>query len=252
MRRKNGAEAAVAEYGGRGITRRNLLAAGGMAAIAAGLAGCAGVSSGQFREETSPFSNSPFWGGGGPVLPPGAVSYAEVYDSEVDGGYVIPAVPYRQIDPIYYRQVVENTTGEEPGTIVVDTHQKFLYLTRDDGSAIRYGVGVGREGFAWSGRGQIQWKQKWPTWTPPSDMIDRQPELKKYANGGMDPGLMNPLGARAMYIFHDGKDTLYRLHGSPEWWSIGKAMSSGCIRLINQDVIDLYSRVPVHTKVLVI
>lgn len=233
----------------RGITRRRLVGAGGLALLAAGLSGCAGVSSGQFREETGPIFSGPR-----PVLPPGDTSYAEVYGSMVDEGYVIPAVPYQQIEPTYYRQVVDNPTGERPGTLVVDTGQRFLYLVQDDGTAIRYGVGVGREGFSWSGRGVIQWKQKWPTWTPPRDMIDRQPELAQYsaANGGMDPGLMNPLGARALYIFQGGKDTLYRLHGSPEWWSIGKSVSSGCIRFINQDIIDLYGRVPTHSPILVV
>ncbi|HET7413253.1 MAG TPA: L,D-transpeptidase [Pararhizobium sp.] len=205
------------------------------------------MSTRRFRAETTPM----FWRGG-PDLPPDDTSYAEIYGSEVDGSYVIPAVPYHKINPIYYRQVVEDPTGEKPGTLVVDTHQKFLYHVHDDGSATRYGVGVGRQGFSWSGRGIIQWKQKWPTWTPPGDMVDRQPELAKYAKDGMDPGLMNPLGARAMYIFKDGKDTLYRIHGSPEWWSIGKAVSSGCIRLINQDVIHLYAHTPVHTHVLVV
>ena len=122
------------------------------------------------------------------------------------------------------------------------------------GDALRYGVGLGREGFEWSGRGVIQWKQKWPRWFPPDEMIDRQPELEKYRarqipgtndwEGKMEPGVINPLGARALYVFQDGKDTLYRLHGSPEWSSIGKSVSSGCVRLINQDIVDLYDRVP--------
>ena len=116
------------------------------------------------------------------------------------------------------------------------------------------GVGIGREGFAWSGRGVIQWKQAWPKWTPPDEMVARQPELVKYsgANGGMPGGLNNPLGARALYIFKNGEDTLYRLHGSPEWKSIGKAASSGCVRLLNQDVIDLYDRVRGKAPILVI
>jgi lipoprotein-anchoring transpeptidase ErfK/SrfK len=114
-------------------------------------------------------------------------------------------------------------------------------------------VGIGREGFAWSGEGVIQWRQKWPKWTPPDEMVARQPELVKYSskNGGMSPGLMNPLGARALYIFKDGQDTLYRLHGSPEWRSIGTAASSGCVRLMNQDIIDLYDRVPEKARVVV-
>ncbi len=121
------------------------------------------------------------------------------------------------------------------------------------GTAMRYGVGIGKEGFAWSGEGVIQWRQKWPRWKPPNEMVARKPELAQYSieNGGMEPGLMNPLGARAMYIFQNGQDTLYRLHGSPEWNSIGKAVSSGCVRLINQDVIDLYDRVPTKARIVV-
>lgn len=119
---------------------------------------------------------------------------------------------------------------------------------------MRYGVGLGRAGFEWSGTGVIQWKQKWPKWTPPEEMIQRQPELRKWSadNGGQPPGLKNPLGARALYIFENGKDTLYRLHGTPEYWTIGKAVSSGCVRLMNQDIIDLYARVPSGSKLIVI
>ena len=118
---------------------------------------------------------------------------------------------------------------------------------------MRYGVGIGREGFAWDGRGVIQWKQAWPRWTPPDSMIARQPDLERYSarNGGMAPGLSNPLGARALYIFQNGQDTLYRLHGTREWRSIGKAVSSGCVRLMNQDVIDLYGRVKYHAPIVV-
>ena len=152
-----------------------------------------------------------------------------------------------------YRQRVLDPPGERPGTVVVDTASRFLYLVERDGSAMRYGVGIGREGFAWEGEGVIQWRQKWPKWTPPAEMIARQPQLAKYSaeNGGQPPGLDNPLGARALYIFKNGQDTLYRLHGSPEWSSIGKAVSSGCVRLINQDVIDLYERVPQKARIVV-
>ncbi len=176
-----------------------------------------------------------------------------MYGPMIDEGYEIPAVPIEKVDPRFYRQVVADPTGERPGTIVIDTVGHFLYLVRPGGEALRYGVGLGRAGFEWQGRAIIQWKQKWPTWTPPEEMIARQPELQKYSaeNGGMAPGLDNPLGARALYLFQDGKDTLYRLHGSPEWWSIGKSVSSGCVRLINQDIIDLYDRVPDKTPVVV-
>ena len=192
---------------------------------------------------------------------PGVGDYRQMYAATFDDGYDIPAVPIEKIDPKYYRQVVPDPTGEQPGTVVVDTSNHFLYLVGNFGEATRYGVGLGREGFEWSGRGVIQWKQKWPRWFPPDEMIDRQPELEKYRarqipgtndwEGGMEPGVMNPLGARALYVFQDDKDTLYRLHGTPEWSSIGKSVSSGCVRLIHQDIIDLYDRVPDGTPMVV-
>ena len=116
---------------------------------------------------------------------------------------------------------------------------------------MRYGVGLGRQGFEWSGRARIAWKRPWPTWTPPAEMIERQPELEEYRHG-MEPGLDNPLGARALYIFEGNVDTLYRLHGTNEVWSIGKAVSSGCVRLLNQDAIDLYDRVASGSPILVV
>jgi lipoprotein-anchoring transpeptidase ErfK/SrfK len=176
-----------------------------------------------------------------------------MYGEVLDEGYLIPAVPYQRIDPRFYRQRVSDPTGQPPGTIVVDTPSRFLYLVESGGTAMRYGVGIGRDGFSWQGQGVIQWRQKWPKWTPPDEMIRRQPELAQYsaANGGMAPGLNNPLGARALYIFQGGEDTLYRLHGSPEWNSIGRAVSSGCVRLMNQDIIDLYERVPNKARIMV-
>ncbi|WP_083595049.1 L,D-transpeptidase [Aurantimonas sp. 22II-16-19i] len=175
------------------------------------------------------------------------------YAAIVDGGHEIPAVPYWKIDPKFYRQQVPDPTGEAPGTVVVDTPNRFLYLVEEGGTAMRYGVGIGRVGFTWEGRGIIHWRQHWPRWKPPSDMIARKPELEVYSveNGGMEPGVSNPLGARALYIHQNGEDTLYRLHGSPEWWTMGTAASSGCVRLVNQDVIDLYERVPYHAPILV-
>ncbi|MRN65299.1 L,D-transpeptidase [Brucella sp. 10RB9213] len=172
------------------------------------------------------------------------------YSSVSDAGYAIPAIPSEKIPAQYRRQVVKYATDEKPGTIIVDTREKFLYLIMPEGKAVRYGIGVGRRGFEWSGTARVAMKREWPTWTPPSAMIKRQPELAKYRNG-MDPGLRNPLGARALYLYNKGGDTGYRLHGTPEWWSIGKAMSSGCIRLMNQDIIDLYNRVEQGAKVVV-
>ncbi|UDL91573.1 L,D-transpeptidase [Mesorhizobium sp. PAMC28654] len=186
------------------------------------------------------------------VEPPLA-DYVTMYAAVSDGGFDLPAIPVDKIDPRFLRQIVQDPTGQKPGTIVVDTTNHFLYLVRPGGEAIRYGVGLGRAGFAWSGDAVVQWKQKWPKWTPPDEMIARQPELKPYSadNGGMPGGLKNPLGARALYLFQGNQDTLYRLHGSPEWRSIGKSVSSGCVRLMNQDIIDLYDRVPSKTPVIV-
>ena len=191
-----------------------------------------------------------------PLRPTGLASEAELearYAALEDSGHLIAAVPFREMDPKFHRQRVPDPTGEKPGTVVVDTAQRFLYLTEPGGTAMRYGVGIGRDGFAWQGQGIIHWRQPWPRWKPPADMIARQPELARYSveNGGMAPGVKNPLGARALYIFQNKQDTLYRLHGTPEWRSIGKAVSAGCVRLINQDVIDLYQRVPHHAPIVV-
>ncbi|MHC1547048.1 L,D-transpeptidase [Phyllobacterium sp. K27] len=172
------------------------------------------------------------------------------YSSVTDAGYVLPAIPRAKIPPQFLRQEVRYDGGETPGTIIVDTQTKFLYFVLGGGKAMRYGIGVGKEGFEWNGSARIALKREWPTWTPPSAMIKRRPELAEFRNG-MRPGLQNPLGARALYLFNKGGDTGYRLHGTPEWWSIGKAMSSGCIRLMNQDIIDLYNRAEVGAKVIV-
>lgn len=171
-----------------------------------------------------------------------------------DEGHTLPAIPYSRVDARYLRQEVDYRSNEVPGTIVVDTRQRFLYFVQPGGKAIRYGVGLGKAGFGWQGRGVIERKAKWPRWTPPEDMVARQPELRQFAaaEGGADPGLNNPLGARALYIFKDGKDTLYRVHGTPDWQSVGKATSSGCVRMLNQDVIDLFDRVPSGTPIVVL
>ena len=165
--------------------------------------------------------------------------------------FPIAAVDLNKIKPKYHRQIVSDPTGERTGTIVVDVDKKFLYLVLENGKALRYGIGVGRQGFSWSGEATIQRKAKWPTWTPPQTMIKRQPELAEYA-GGMPGGPDNPLGARALYLYQDGRDTLYRIHGTAEVSSIGRAVSSGCIRLLSADVIDLYQRIPTGTRVVVI
>ncbi len=173
-----------------------------------------------------------------------------MYAALPDERFPIPAMRIDRLDPRFYRQLVNDPTGERPGTVVVDTPNRYLYWVMEGGRAMRYGVGIGRDGFAWGGSGTIAYKREWPRWTPPAEMIERQPELEIYRNG-MEPGLGNPLGARALYIFRDGRDTLYRLHGTTEVETIGKAVSSGCVRLLPQDVIDLYERVPSGSPIMV-
>lgn len=156
----------------------------------------------------------------------------------------------RPLDPQFHAQVVSFATEEAAGTIIVDTTNKFLYYVLTDGMAIRYGVGVGREGFGWSGTVEVGAKQEWPTWTPPAEMIERRPELVEFS-AGMPGGPDNPLGARAMYLFDNGRDTMFRIHGTNEPWSIGQNVSSGCIRMLNEHVSELYRIVDVGTKVIV-
>jgi lipoprotein-anchoring transpeptidase ErfK/SrfK len=182
---------------------------------------------------------------------PRGPSSEDIYGEVDDDGIGLPAVNTSLIDPIYLRQNVAYAGGEAPGTVIIDPKRCFLYHVGAHGHATRYGVGVGRQGFGWSGVAAVRRKAEWPTWTPPPDMIARQPELEPYAMG-MPGGLENPLGARAMYLYQGSRDTLYRLHGTNEPDSIGKHVSSGCIRLINQDIVDLYDRVPVGTKVVVL
>ena len=151
---------------------------------------------------------------------------------------------YPQVDPKYDRQIVDYKSDQPPGTVVVDTSHYFLYLVMEGGKAMRYGIGVGREGFTWSGVNTISAKREWPEWRPPDEMLERRPDLPRYMAGGED----NPLGARALYL----GSTLYRIHGSNEPWTIGTNVSSGCIRLRNADIIDLYEHVKVGTKVVVL
>jgi lipoprotein-anchoring transpeptidase ErfK/SrfK len=150
----------------------------------------------------------------------------------------------RAMDPRYERQTVSYDGKEAAGTVVIDTPQRYLYLVQGDGKALRYGIGVGRPGFTWAGVKQISAKREWPDWRPPKEMLQRRPDLPHFMAGGPE----NPLGARAMYL----GSTLYRIHGSNEPWTIGTQVSSGCIRMRNEDVIDLYERVKVGTRVVVI
>ena len=165
-----------------------------------------------------------------------------------DGPFQYRKVNFELLDPEFRRQLVSVRIPEEPGTLVVDPRNHFLYSMRELSQAVRYGVGVGREGFGWSGRAIIGRKQEWPDWYPPKEMRLRQPELPEKMPGG--PG--NPLGARALYLFEGNRDTLYRIHGTAEPWTIGTNVSSGCIRMLNEEVVDLYLRTPIGTRVVVL
>ena len=163
---------------------------------------------------------------------------------------IIPA-NLKKIPNTFRKQLVEYSGAEFPGTLIVDPEHRHLYHVLENNQAIRYGVGVGREGFAWSGEAKIGMKRRWPRWLPPEEMVVRDENAAKWANG-MPGGPENPLGARALYLYANGADTLYRIHGTNDPSSIGKALSSGCVRMLNQDIADLYLRVPVGSKVVVL
>lgn len=221
------------------ISRRRF-AAGGASFAGLALAGCA---------HTTSTALAP-----GGLSPEDAQQFALNYGPRPQEEFPLPGLKPSVLAPEFRRRRVPYETREPVGSVVVDTKTFYLYLVEPSGTAMRYGVGLGRAGFSWAGRARIAWKRPWPKWTPPDSMIAREPELEQWSvrNGGMPPGLENPLGARALYIFEGNRDTLYRLHGTNQPWSIGKAVSSGCVRLINQDVIDLYDRAKTGASILVV
>jgi lipoprotein-anchoring transpeptidase ErfK/SrfK len=213
-----------------GLTRRGFLALAPLAA-----AGCA-TSGGMVQAP--------------PRLDP---IYYQMYAAVTDEPFPVPAVDLSRMDPRLLRQEVAYPGAAAPGTIIVDPGARYLYLITEGGRAIRYGVGVGREeAFNFQGEATIARKAEWPSWTPTPDMIAREPDRYGPYRDGLPGGLDNPLGARALYLYQDGRDTLYRIHGTNEPWSIGRKVSSGCVRLLNQDIIDLYRRVPVGSRVVVL
>jgi lipoprotein-anchoring transpeptidase ErfK/SrfK len=157
----------------------------------------------------------------------------------------------RNVPAKFRPQRVRYSGNEKAGTIVIQSEDKFLYLVEGNGTAMRYGVGVGREGFGWHGNVKIGRKAEWPTWTPPPEMRQRERKKGRILPVSMEGGPQNPLGARAMYLYDGGRDTMFRIHGTSEPWTIGHNVSSGCIRMVNADVTDLYSRAPVGTRVIV-
>ena len=199
-------------------------------------AGCSVTGGSQLHSDVSPLN----------------MGAAEPYSVVTSEKFPVDAIDTSEIEPRFLRQVVEYRSTQPVGTVVVDPHNRYLYLVEKGGKAVRYGVGVGKEGLAFTGSASVQDKKEWPHWTPTSSMIAREPARYAKWAAGMDGGVGNPLGARALYLFKDGKDTRFRIHGTTEPESIGKAVSSGCIRMMNQDIIDLYRRVPVGSKVVVL
>jgi lipoprotein-anchoring transpeptidase ErfK/SrfK len=194
--------------------------------------------------DAQPADNHPVYGQ--PIEPPDGQQW---YIGEIpDPPFVIRKVNQDLLDPQFRRQLVSYTHTEQPGSLVIDPRQHFLYALREGNTAVRYGVGVGREGFGWSGVAMVGRTAVWPDWVPPKEMRLRQPELPERMPGGPN----NPLGARALYLYQGSKDTLYRIHGTAEPWTIGTNVSSGCIRLLNEEIADLYLRTPVSTRVVVL
>jgi len=168
--------------------------------------------------------------------------------ADADPYYSTPEATDKEVDfKTTTKRTVADPTHEAPGTLTISTRLRKLFLSQEGGQAIQYSIAVGRQGFSWKGKAEIGRKAYWPGWTPPPEMIARQSDLPAHLDGGPS----NPLGARALYLFQDKKDTLFRIHGTNEPKSIGKAVSSGCIRMLNADVIDLYGRVAKGTKVVV-
>lgn len=176
---------------------------------------------------------------------------AKLYGPVPDKKFPIPAVDVAKIDPKYYRRTVRYDTKEAAGTIIIDPANYYVYRVEGDGNATRYGANVPRKGFLWNGDAYVGRKAEWATWTPPKEMIQRQPEARKYA-GGMPGGLDNPLGARTLYLYQNGKYTVCTIYSTSDPESIGKGVTSGCTGLLTQDMIDLYERTPVRTKVILL
>ena len=216
-----------------------------MAATALGLSLSACVTDPALMGTTGATSNA------GANLPAQPQIIEGVYAAKADPNFNVPAVPVEKVPAEFQRQTVAYTSDQPVGTIIINPGAKHLYLVTGKNKAVRYGIAVGKAGFQWSGEALITDRKNWPTWRPPEEMIERKPELAKWKEG-QPGGLTNPLGARALYLTTNGVDYGYRIHGTPEWSSIGKNASSGCIRMINQDVMDLFERVPNGTKVIVL
>ncbi len=229
MTEDGGRSGLVAPPAGRAglLSRRSFLVGAGAGLGALGLAGCANTDE-LLRAQA-------------------LVTYGSMPDEK----FPIPAVDIGKLDPKWYRRVVPYETKEAAGTIVVDPKAYYVYRVEGDGTATRYGANVGRDGFLWHGDAYVGRKSEWATWTPPKEMIQRQPEAGQYAKG-MPGGLDNPLGARTLHLYQDGKYTLYTIYANSDPDTIGKGITSGCVGLLSQDMIHLYARTPVKTKVMVL
>ncbi|MCA0422500.1 MAG: L,D-transpeptidase [Proteobacteria bacterium] len=213
----------------RGGLNRRFFLTGAVASLGAvGLSGCETVDGGMTRAEAE-----------------------KHYGAVADKKFPIAAVDVNQVDPKYYKRVVQYESKEAPGTIIVDPSNYYVYRIEGDNKATRYGANVGRQGFLWSGEAYVGRKAEWPTWTPPPEMIKRQPEVAKYARG-MPGGPENPLGARTLYLYQKGVYTLYTIYSTSEPDTIGTNLTSGCTGLLTQDMIDLYDRTAINTKVIVL
>ena len=229
------------------ITRR-IFSSTSLAAATAALSGCSSLD--MARDDT-PVSRIP------PARTLERPDYAAVYGEYPGERFAIRSFDHGLIDPVFLRQTVVYRGREPQGTVIVDTPARHLYFVEGPGRATRYGVGVGREGFAWAGGAKINLKRDWPDWVPPADMIARLPEirneLQQTSRGpGVPGGPRSPLGARAMYLFGEGRDLGFRIHGTTEPETVGANVSSGCIRMINQDIALLYTRAAIGTPVVVL
>lgn len=226
--------------------RKNIIMASVIGALGFGLVGCATNQQTVQTEVTGPVAN-----GGSTLI--GNKPLDERYEQSADEKFRLApiAVASKQIPEQFQRTVINYPSKEEPGTIIVDTSSNYLYLIAGNGKAVRYGVGVGAAGLGFQGVANVRFKREWPRWIPTKDMIERSPSHYKRFEKGIDGGLSNPLGARALYLWQDNKDTYYRIHGTSQPSSIGKHVSAGCIRMLSNDVVDLYARVGLGTKVIV-
>lgn len=188
----------------------------------------------------------------GGMMPANLSGSSAKYAELIDGAHTLPAIDISGVDPAMLRQRVDYRTREPAGTVVVDTAARHLYLVEGDGKAMRYGIGVGKAGLAFAGNATIRRKAEWPHWSPTENMMNREPARYRPLAGGMVGGLDNPLGPRALYLYQGDRDTMFRIHGTTEPETIGHAVSSGCIRLMNQDIVDLYNRVKTGSRVVVI